>query len=81
MLAYLLFLSLLLVPMQAQAYVGPGLIVMGNILGPLLLLMPFVLLLLVLSLRWWVKKIKHSAGQKKMQENALKQEDDQNAAD
>jgi|GEM_PF-5944310 len=49
----------------AQAYVGPGLIVMGNFLGPFLLLVPFLLLLLILLLRWWFKKLKHQISEKK----------------
>ena len=42
----------------AQAYVGPGLVVVGNLLGPFVLLIPFLLLLAVLFLRWWIKKLK-----------------------
>tara|TARA_R110000868_G_scaffold281504_1_gene541822 strand:- start:717 stop:977 length:261 start_codon:yes stop_codon:yes gene_type:complete len=65
----------------AQAYVGPGLIIMGNFLGPFLLLIPFLLLLLILALRWWFKKLKYKMMQKKSQPSETKREDSENPDD
>lgn len=74
----ILFLLFALFPLPASAYVGPGLIIMGNILGPFILLLPFLLLLLVLLARWWFKKIKHQKAQKKMAENQANKAEDEN---
>jgi uncharacterized membrane protein len=61
----LVLLMLAVSSAAAQAYVGPGLIIMGNFLGPFLLLVPFFLLLLILLLRWWFKKLKHQIKHKR----------------
>jgi uncharacterized membrane protein len=65
----------------AQAYVGPGLIIMGNFLGPFLLLVPFLLLLLILALRWWFKKLKYQISQKKNAANDEKASEGENPDD
>ena len=66
---------------SASAYVGPGLIVMGNIFGPLLIFIPFVLLLLFFAVRWWFKKMRRNLMVKKDNQDDVKSDDDKNSAD
>tara|TARA_R110002124_G_scaffold287365_1_gene474194 strand:- start:134087 stop:134350 length:264 start_codon:yes stop_codon:yes gene_type:complete len=81
----IVLISTFLYSSSAYAYVGPGLIVMGNIFGPLLIFIPFLLLLVFFALRWGVKKMRRQLGTKNSNRDDVHCDDhageDKNSAD